>query len=106
MALTLYERETILLFNEEEKTASVETFNSAMLRKLQQLAKDRPADCRMDRDYKNGCKRYIIPKRWIKVNAGPVLSAEQRAKKSNTAKALFSSQTPTANGSQETKIKS
>ena len=47
MNLTRYEQETIINFNEEEKTASVYTHNGTMRRRLEQLAQERPEDCRL-----------------------------------------------------------
>ena len=44
MNLTRYEQETIINFNEEEKTASVYTHNGTMRRRLEQLAQERPED--------------------------------------------------------------
>jgi len=37
-----YEQETIILFNEEQKTATVETYNMKMKNKLIQMATDKP----------------------------------------------------------------
>ena len=44
MSLTLQEQETVILFNEAEKTASVYTHNLKFLQKLKQLQQDRPDD--------------------------------------------------------------
>lgn len=79
MSLTLYEQETIILFNEAEKTASVYTHNRAFLRKLEKLAEDRPDDCRLKRkDPENRAAEYIVPKKWIKINAPRCLTDEQK----------------------------
>lgn len=81
MSLTLYEQETIILFNEAEKTASVYTHNRAFLRKLEKLAEDRPDDCRLKRkDPENRAAEYIVPKKWIKINAPRQLSEEEKAR--------------------------
>lgn len=45
--LTNYERETIINFNEGEDTASVYTHNKALRRRLEQLAQERPEECRL-----------------------------------------------------------
>jgi len=34
-------------------------------------------------------KAYVIPKTWVKVNAGPVLTEEKRAEMAATARARF-----------------
>lgn len=79
MNLTLQEQETIILFNEAEKTASVYTHNRAFLRKLEKLAQDRPEDCKLKRsDTESRAAEYIVPKRWIKINAPRCLTDEQK----------------------------
>lgn len=81
MSLTLYEQETIILFNEAEKTTSVYTHNRALIRKLEKLAEDRPDDCRLKRkDPENRAAEYIVPKKWIKINAPRQLSEEEKAR--------------------------
>ena len=82
------EQETILLFNEEEKTASVYTFNKSLQRKLASLAKERPEECYLDKPQNtlDGAVEYIIPKKWIKIRASRILSDEQRAALSERAK--------------------
>ena len=42
--LTNYERETVILFNEAEGTAIVNTANSALSRRLAELAESRPGE--------------------------------------------------------------
>lgn len=49
MSLSLCEQETIINFNEEEKTASVYTHNKALIRKLDKLAQERPGDCHREK---------------------------------------------------------
>ena len=45
MNLSLFERETIIGYNEAEQTASVYTHNKALRRTLDKLAQERPEDC-------------------------------------------------------------
>lgn len=71
------ERETIITFNEKDETASVYTMNGALIRKLDGLAQTRP----------DGAQEYEVPKKWVKVNAGPVLTDEQRKAKAESARA-------------------
>ena len=82
------EQETIFLFNEEEKTASVYTFNKTLQRKLQTLAKERPEECYLERPQNalDGAVEYIIPKKWIKIRASRILTDEQKAELSERAK--------------------
>ena len=46
MNMARYEQETIINFNEEERTAGIYTHNKALRQKLAALARDRPEDCR------------------------------------------------------------
>lgn len=67
MTLNNYERETIINYNEGEKTASVYTHNKALRRRLDQIRKTRPEEVlivRQDDDH----SEYIVPKKWIKVS--------------------------------------
>ena len=43
MNMARYEQETIIGFNEEEKTAVIYTHNKVLRQKLEALARDRPA---------------------------------------------------------------
>ena len=87
------EQETIFLFNEEEKTASVYTFNKSLQRKLQVLAKERPEECYLEQPQNalDGAVEYIIPKKWIKIRASRILSEEQKAELSERAKNMRNS---------------
>lgn len=77
--LSRAELETILLYNEEDKTASVSTYNAALVRKLEKLCRERPDECRKN-ERQNGVDEYIVPKKWIKVNPPRQMSAEAKAK--------------------------
>lgn len=78
MYVSRLEQETIIGFNEAEPTASVYTHNGALKRKLEKLARERPADVQLSRRYPEGAVEYTIPKRWVRVNATRVLSEAQR----------------------------
>ena len=82
MNLSLYEQESILCFNEEEKTAHVYTHNKTLRRKLEKLARERPEDCRLIRLSRDGrAADYLIPKAWIKLT--PPRSASEAQKKAS-----------------------
>lgn len=77
MNLSKYERETIINFNEEEKTASVYTHNSSLRRRLDQLLKSHFNEITVIRsgdDY----TEYIVPKKWIKVSPPRQMSDESK----------------------------
>lgn len=85
MNLSLYEQETTINFNEEEKTASVYTHNRALRRKLEQLAEQRPEECRLTKTGHDGkAVDYSIPKSWIRIHPPRVaapLTEEQKQKR-------------------------
>lgn len=78
MKLSNYEKETILLFNEEGQAASVFTYNDALKRQLASLCKSHPGQVRRTED--NGCGglTYELPKKWLKITPPRVLSAAQK----------------------------
>ena len=80
MELSLYERETIINFNEGEPTASVYTHNRALRRRLDELARQRPEDCHVDRVGHGGAAAdYTIPKAWVKIRPPRVATEVQKA---------------------------
>lgn len=100
MNLTRYEQETIINFNEGEDTASVHTHNKALRRKLEQLAQERPEECRLFKTCHDGqAVEYYIPKRWLKIRPISILNEEERAAWAETARKAFSRQnSPLNNG--------
>lgn len=88
------EQETIITFNEQEKTAVIYTHNTALCRKLDKLADERPEEAKRLRTFPDGGREFEIPKRWVKVNAGLNLTDEQRQAMAERAKALNASKLP------------
>ena len=84
--LTNYERETIFNYNQEEKTASCYTHDSALIRKLDRLCLSNEAItvCREG----EGWKEYNFPKSWLKVRPPRQLSDEKRAELANRMKSI------------------
>lgn len=78
MKLTNQERETIICFNEADKTAEVFTYNGRMLRDLDKLSSERPDEVQHKKDNGDGGHTYIVPKKWIKVRASRILTEEQK----------------------------
>lgn len=89
MALTKHEKETIILFNEEESTATVYTYNERLRNRLAEFA-TKSNDCTLDREGE-GFAQYVIPKRWVKVNMPRQYSEEQRQKMAERARANLAS---------------
>lgn len=77
--LTKVERETIINFNEGERSAGIYTHNAALKRKLEQLAQDHPDDCHLTKASHDGeAMDYTIPKSWIKIRPPRVPSQAQK----------------------------
>jgi hypothetical protein len=79
MKLTRLEQETSILANEEESAARIETWNSRLKRKMEKLLAERPGEVsvkRAERD--DSADIYYFPRKWIKINAPPLMSDEQR----------------------------
>lgn len=84
MKLTKYEQETIINFNEEEKTASVFTHNLSLIRRLAEFA-EKSSDCCLLRSGE-GWAEYQIPKRWVRVNMPRQYSEEQKQQMAERAR--------------------
>ena len=88
MRLSLSERETIVVFNELEQTASLDTCNAALIRRLDGFVQKSTAITVVREDEYS--KRYHLPKSWIKVQMPRQLSSEQRQKLREKAQIQFS----------------
>jgi len=85
--LSRLEQETIILYNEQEKTASIETANKALQRKLDKFCEDFPELFKTEYGWdREGFKRYIIPKGNIQVRKPVVLSEETLEKRKELGK--------------------
>ena len=78
MNLSKIERETIILFNEEEKTATIDTCNAALMRRMDQYSAADP-DCRKVKMDEYGAK-YVCPKSWGKGSPAPTILGETKAR--------------------------
>ena len=85
MNLTKYEQETIILYNNEEKTASVFTYDKSLIRKLDKRLGEMP-DMKLIRRGEDFAE-YSLPKKWIKVAFPRQYSDEQRAEMAERMKA-------------------
>lgn len=83
--LTKYEQETIIIYNQEESLAIIETFDPVLIRKLDKLCLSTKG-ITVETTTKE-CRVYKLPKRWIKVSAPKQLSEESRQKLSERARA-------------------
>lgn len=77
MNLTKYEQETIINYNNEEKTASIFTYDKSLIRKLDKRLAEM-SDMKLIRRGEDFAE-YSLPKKWIKVAFPRQYSDEQRA---------------------------
>ena len=78
MKLSNLERETIILWNEAEKTASIYTHSPALQRQLSELCAAYPESTLAVEDNGHGGLTYELPKKWVKVVPPRILSPAQR----------------------------
>lgn len=76
MKMTKYEQETIINYNQEEKTASCFTYDRALIRKLDEFVRNGEAITVVREG--DGWKEYKFPKKCVKVRFPRKLSDEQR----------------------------
>ena len=84
--LTKYEKETIVLFNEGEDTASIYTYNAGLRRRLAAFSKKYPDLCRLEKSCEQGGVTYILDKSRLSIRLQPPYNEERRRKASEYAK--------------------
>jgi len=77
MNLSREEQETIITFNEADKTAEVYTHNGRLKKQLNELDIEREEVTKISSD-QYGFETFTIPKSWIKIRAKRILSEEQK----------------------------
>ncbi|MDD3228315.1 MAG: immunoglobulin [Oscillospiraceae bacterium] len=78
MKLSKIEQETILLYNEEEATASVYTHDPKLLAKLKRLSEKYPDKIYPERKEHPGTVSYIVPKSCVSIRE-PYSDARRKA---------------------------
>ena len=96
MYLSKEEQETIIIFNEAESSAIIETCNKKLRHKLEDYYKKSTDVIEQRAD--DISARYVIPKSWVKVQMPRQLSEEQRQKMALRAKANFCGSTQKREG--------
>ena len=84
--LTKYEKETIILFNEGEDTASIYTYNAGLRKRLANFGKKHPDLCRLEKFCEQGGVSYVLDKSRLSIRLQPPMSEERRRKASEYAK--------------------
>lgn len=85
MVLSKYEQETVINYNNEEKLASIFTYDKTLMRKIDNKLSEY-SDIKVVRRGESWAE-YSLPKKWIKVGFPRQLSDEQRAEMANRMRA-------------------
>ena len=91
--LTKYEKETIVLFNEGEDTAHIQTYNAGLRNRLAAFSKKHPDLCRLEKTYEQGGVSYLLDKSRLSIRLQPPMSEERRRKASENASKTVSTVT-------------
>lgn len=89
MSISRLEQETVIVFNEQEQEAIVETFKSSFIKKLDNLCNEYPDKFKFISEDTEGCRKYIIPKKYIRIGSPRSVSDEQREAMSERAKKMW-----------------
>ena len=84
--LTKYEKETIILTNEEDDFWNVFTYNKGLQRRFMSFAKRYPENCRIKRQNNEGGMTFEIDKGRMSVRLTAPYSEERRKAASKRAK--------------------
>lgn len=92
LKITRNEQETIICFNQADKTACVSTFKSNWITKLKAYAQDYPDLVTLNKEDSYGCCTFTVPKKCISLRSPKKreISEEQKQAMSERAKAMFS----------------
>ena len=82
MTLTKYEKETIILFNEGEDTAHIQTYNAGLRKRLAAFSKKHPDLCRLEKSFAQGGVIYVLDKSRLSIRLQAPYSEERRRKAS------------------------
>ena len=86
MTLTKYEKETIILFNEGEDTAHIQTYNAGLRKRLAEFSKQHPDLCRLEKSFTQGGVIYELDKSRLSIRLQAPYSEERRKAASEHAK--------------------
>ena len=86
MKLTKYEKETIILFNEAEDTASIYTYNAGLKKRLAAFSRKYPDLFHLEKSSDLGGVTYLMDKSRLSIRFLPPYSEERRRKASEYAR--------------------
>lgn len=85
--LARWEKETVIIFNEEDEAAEIATYNPRLKRALKKCS-DKNSSCYL-KSTDEELEIYVCPKTWITVRTPRELSEESRQKLAERARARF-----------------
>lgn len=89
MRLTNEERETVIVFNEAEKMAHIETCNSRWKAEIYKIKEEHPGKIKIVKEEdEDGFLSVDLPKRYVKLRGPRLLSDEQKERLSERGRAL------------------
>ena len=86
MTLTKYEKETIILLNEGEDTAHIQTYNAGLRKRLAAFSKKHPDLCRLEKSFAQGGVLYVLDKSRLSIRLIAPYSEERRKAASERAR--------------------
>jgi hypothetical protein len=87
--LTMLEKETIILFNEEEDTVCVDTFNQKLINRLRKAKEKAPDSYQVDEPDRYGGVHAVVPKNLLRIYFATPISEERREEMSRLGKAAY-----------------
>lgn len=84
--LTKYEKETIVLFNEGEDIAHIQTYNAGLRKRLAAFSKKHPDLCCLEKSFAQGGVIYVLDKARLSIRLIAPYSEERRKAASERAK--------------------
>ena len=78
MTLTKYEKETIILFNEGEDTAHIQTYNAGLRKRLAAFSKKHPDLCCLEKSFAQGGVIYVLDKSRLSIRLQAPYSEERK----------------------------
>ena len=78
MSISKAEQETIITFDEKQKTANVFTYSKKFINLLNNLPPERKTDIKINYKNNDGSVEFEIPKKWVKISPSRIITEEQR----------------------------
>ncbi len=76
----------LLLFNEGEDTAHIQTYNAGLRKRLAAFSKKHPDLCRLEKSFAQGSVIHVLDKSRLSIRLQAPYSEERRRKASESAK--------------------